>query len=550
MNTISVHIKLFIKMILVILFTGISVNIYANKSDNAKSINPLTNNSVTQLCEINETTYYEGLNSSNYPDYVKISGDSVILTNEETLLTATDSLVSYLWSNGQTTRSITVSPQYDTKYWVDAVTFDGNQVNDTILVTVSDSYIINHSPLYVTHSPNTPDSIWVSLKEGASSLWSTGSTLNYIIVNPDISTAYQLDVLVNNIVVNHLNFIVYVDNVLDFSFNNVCFGDTTILINTSVVNDTITKIEWDLNGNTQFNDAEGDTVKYVFSQYGNHLVGMRIYFKSDPMDIVYNAVPVGDLPNVDFKSEYTCKGEPTYFTDLSTLHVGSLNKWYWRFGDGRTSETQNPNNSYTVAGNYNVMLTAWSSYGCKDSIQKTVQIIAAPYIVLKTDYDSIVSNNDTVFFKKGETVTLSVSNYSQYDSIIWFNNDRAEFIIIAEEGSYYVDAYQNGCATSQDFFTAWGSSPTPPPIGNKIMNLFTPNGDGFNDIWLVNDPVIVPPTKVNVYNRSGKQVYSNNNYKNNWNGQHEGNPLPQATYYYIIEDASGQILKGAVTIIR
>ncbi len=82
------------------------------------------------------------------------------------------------------------------------------------------------------------------------------------------------------------------------------------------------------------------------------------------------------------------------------------------------------------------------------------------------------------------------------------------------------------------------------------MNLFTPNGDGINDFWIVNDPDITSPFKVNIYNRSGKQVYANNDYKNTWIGQYNGNPLPQATYYYIIEDVSGKVFKGAVTIIR
>jgi gliding motility-associated-like protein len=53
-----------------------------------------------------------------------------------------------------------------------------------------------------------------------------------------------------------------------------------------------------------------------------------------------------------------------------------------------------------------------------------------------------------------------------------------------------------------------------------------------------------------VYNRSGKLIYSHTNYQNTWDGQYEGNPLPQAAYYYIIEDVSGQIFKGAITIIR
>jgi len=507
-------------------------------------------NLVDQLCAISGVPYDEGFCESGFPNFVTISGDSIILSGEVATLTATSFLNNYEWSNGHVTQSISVSPPLNTKYWVSAVTQDMENVSDTIIVTVSDSYVLSHSPLSVDHTIGASDSLWVNLKEGATSIWSTGSTLNYINVDPVVSTIYHLDVFFNDVIVNQLDFDVYIGNIVEFEYNVVCLGDTTLLINTSVVNDTITKVMWDLNGNTQFDDAEGDTVKYVYSESGDHLVGMRVYYKTDPVDVVYNAVPVGDYPNVDFKYENTCEGSQTIFTDLSTLHVGTLNRWFWRFGDGKTSDIQNTSNYYTAPENYNVMLISWSSYGCKDSLQKTVQITSAPSITLKTNYDSIVDNNDTVYFLKGETVTISVSNYTNYDSVVWFNGDRAEFIIIAEEGSYYIDAYQNGCSTRGNFFTLWASSPPIPPVGNDIMNLFTPNGDGFNDFWIVNDPKILPPTKVHVYNRSGKLIYSHTNYQNTWDGQYEGNPLPQAAYYYIIEDVSGQIFKGAITIIR
>jgi len=508
------------------------------------------NNLVTQLCEISGVIYDEGFCSSGYPDFVVITGDSIILTGEEAVLTATDFMERYLWSTGQVTQSITVSPQSNSKYWVESITKEGAVVSDTILVTVSDSYIVDNSPLYIDHIPGVVDSLWVTLKEGAASLWSTGSVLNYIIVDPSVSTVYHLDVLLDGKVVNKLDYVVYVENVLEFTFNSVCFGDTTVLINTSVVNDSITKILWDLNGNTQFDDAEGDTVSYVFSETGNHLVGMRVYFSTDPMDVVYNAVPVGDKPNVDFEFTNACAESITYFSDLSTVQVGVLDNWFWRFGDGKTDGGQNTSNYYNDQGNYNVMLIAWSSFGCKDSLQKIVQIAGGINIVLKTSYDSIIANNDTVYFEKGETVTVVVSNFTSYDSVIWFDGDRSESVIIAEEGSYYVNAYKNGCSSRQDFHTAWGNAPEPPPSGKEIMNLFTPNGDGYNDLWQINDPKIISPAKVNIYNRSGKQIYSSSNYQNNWDGQFEGNPLPQATYYYIIEDASGQLFKGAVTIIR
>ncbi len=509
----------------------------------------IKNDLVNQLCSIPDLTYDEGFCTSGYPDFVKITGDSVILAGEETTLTATDYLDNYLWNNGQTPRSITVDPQLNTSYWVDADTRNGNNVNDTIHVVVSDSYVLTHSPIYQIHTPGVPDSLWVTLRDGATSSWSTGSTQNYINVDPDISTVYQLDVLLDGITVNQIEFVLYIENIIEFTFDNVCFNDTTTLINISVVNDSITKIEWDLNSNSQFDDAEGDTVKYVFTEAGTHLVGMRVSFKTDSWDLVYNAVPVGDLPTADFDYENTCLGSTTIFTDLSTVQVGVIDRWLWRYGDGSTDSNKEGSYTYTDAGNYNVMLTVWSSTGCKDSTLKIVQITEGLNIELKTSTDIVVGNNDTLYFDEGRTVNILVVDFSTYDSVIWFDDSRAESVTIAEEGDFYVNVYSNSCKAKSNFTTSWGSSP-PPPVGNDIMNLFTPNGDGINDLWIVNDPQIVSPAVVNVYNRSGSQIYSSNNYQNSWDGQYEGNPLPQATYYYVITDASGAVFKGAVTIIR
>ncbi len=508
------------------------------------------NNLVSGLCGIPGVAYDQGFCESGYPTFVSISGDSIITSGQATTLTATSYLNNYEWSNGQVTQSITVSPQTDTKYWVSAITQGGIAVSDTLQVIVSDSYIIDHSPLSVDHVIGVPDSLWVTLKDGATSLWSTGSTLNYIIVDTNVSSIYHLDVLFNDTIVNQLDFDVYIGNIVDFSYNTVCLGDTTILVNTSVVNDSVTKVMWDLNGDTQFTDAEGDTVSYVFAESGDHLVGMRISYKTDPVDIVYNAVPVGDIPTVAFSYSSTCVGGNTYFDDKSIVHVGVINDWYWEFGDGNTDRFKNVSNNYGSPGFYNVNLTVTSSIGCSNFLMRTIEITSIPDVVLVNELDSIINNNDTVYFAEGTTVSLTVSNFASYDSVIWFNSDRAKTVVLAEEGNGSVTCYMNGCSTKHSFYTKWGNTPVPPPVGNKIMNLFTPNGDGINDVWLVSDPNIVRPVKVVVYNRNGREVYSNNNYQNTWDGQFEGNPLPQATYYYIIDDAQGVVTKGAVTIIR
>lgn len=84
-----------------------------------------------------------------------------------------------------------------------------------------------------------------------------------------------------------------------------------------------------------------------------------------------------------------------------------------------------------------------------------------------------------------------------------------------------------------------------------VPNVFTPNGDGVNDIWNVKYLESYPNNKVDVYNRFGEKVYSSIGYSVPWDGKYKGSYLPPGTYYYIIDPKNGrEVIAGNVTIIR
>lgn len=85
----------------------------------------------------------------------------------------------------------------------------------------------------------------------------------------------------------------------------------------------------------------------------------------------------------------------------------------------------------------------------------------------------------------------------------------------------------------------------------KVPNAFSPNGDGVNDTWKIDFLESYPGATVQVYDRSGRLVFSSVNYTKEWNGMFKGTPLPFATYYYVIIPGNGRTqLNGSVTIIR
>ena len=84
-----------------------------------------------------------------------------------------------------------------------------------------------------------------------------------------------------------------------------------------------------------------------------------------------------------------------------------------------------------------------------------------------------------------------------------------------------------------------------------IPNVLTPNADGKNDTWFIQNIELFPSNKVRIVNRWGDNVYQSQYYNNEWDGTFSGGKLPAGTYYYILDLGDGWgIFKGDVTIIR
>lgn len=85
----------------------------------------------------------------------------------------------------------------------------------------------------------------------------------------------------------------------------------------------------------------------------------------------------------------------------------------------------------------------------------------------------------------------------------------------------------------------------------KIPNGFTPNGDGTNDTWILENSDAYADCEVNIFNRWGNKVFSSRGYTSAWDGRIDHEELPAATYYYVIKFHPDLPVKsGSVTIFR
>ena len=106
-----------------------------------------------------------------------------------------------------------------------------------------------------------------------------------------------------------------------------------------------------------------------------------------------------------------------------------------------------------------------------------------------------------------------------------------------------------GCSATDDLLI------TVLPYCVKVKNAFTPNGDGINDLWQIYDDYgCLKNISLHVFNRYGNKVFESRDYRNNWNGTYNGKPVPDATYYAVINFTliTGKVVtvKTDLTILR
>jgi serine protease AprX len=122
----------------------------------------------------------------------------------------------------------------------------------------------------------------------------------------------------------------------------------------------ITSWSWDFgDGNT----SSLQNPSHTYQNAGAYTVSLTVTGTSgSDTETKTDYISVEDIPSADFSGNPVtgCAPLGVNFTDLSS---GNPNQWSWDFGDGGSSNLQNPNHTYQNAGTYSVTLTATNSCG-------------------------------------------------------------------------------------------------------------------------------------------------------------------------------------------
>jgi len=83
-----------------------------------------------------------------------------------------------------------------------------------------------------------------------------------------------------------------------------------------------------------------------------------------------------------------------------------------------------------------------------------------------------------------------------------------------------------------------------------FYNIITPNGDGQNDLLIIDNVTLYPGNSLTVFNRWGREVFATTNYNNTTNAWGSDPGIAAGVYYYLFKLADGTSTKGWVEVVK
>lgn len=269
---------------------------------------------------------------------------------------------------------------------------------------------------------------------------------------------------------------------------------------------------------------------------------------TDAQNCTYSAAIVinqpAELEVSTTENQPLCPGQLS--GSLEAVVIGGSVPYSYTFSTGQTGAVSQL--SGIGAGIYGVTVT--DNQGCEVLAQSTL-----------TDPDSLTIsvNPDEAEVILGESLTLDLQ--SNYTGTVYSwgpetglsCSDCAQPLVT----TYYDITYtvlaenENGCSASLTIPVR-----VTPRYDVFIPNVFSPNGDGANDLLTYyGNQAVIKQVQFSVFNRWGEKVFESTEINFQWDGQYRGKPLPVGVYTYqarfvFVNNYSTPLYSGSVTLLR
>ncbi|WPO79018.1 choice-of-anchor L domain-containing protein [Flavobacterium sp. KACC 22761] len=275
------------------------------------------------------------------------------------------------------------------------------------------------------------------------------------------------------------------------------------------------------------NDAVTETnpVPNVFKNTTpyNQTLYARVVNGPDCHDIVPVTLVVNtfDPPNFEDESKYICKDG-----DVTLSVATGFSGYAWTPGNS-TSNSMTAN----APGDYSVTVT--DANGCQKT--KNFKVISSePATITEVVVKDFSGVDNSVLIK----YTGSGNYEFSLDGTVF--QDDPQFTGVAPGAYYAIAKDKNGCGPSNRFLFYVLDYP----------KFFTPNGDGYNDLWTIKSVGQMPDYTISIFDRYGKFLKQLNQNSPGWNGIFNGEQLPSDDYWFTLIFVDGKSVKGHFSLKR
>ncbi len=399
---------------------------------------------------------------------------------------------------------------------------------------------------------NTKTLKWTSSGSGSFSPADTAADVTYTLSNVDALTG-NVNIYLESTKTgacsqskDTINIQMLVPVEVDFANSLPCVGLPVEFTDESTIhNGSITDWQWNFGGGN-ISDAQDTT--FIFQASGIYPVSLTTTSSLGCSFTISKEILVNPTPVASYGNTPICNKYQVFFADLSTINSGNITSWQWDFGNGNTSNIQNPVNTYPSAGTYNVNLTVTSNSGCAASTTNPIDV-SIPIAGFTINSTSLLPGEPIQF---SDQSTGAQGWQWDFGGAGTSTLQDPEFIF-STEGTYtviQVVTNQYNCSDTARTDVVIENSKVYAP---KVPTGFSPNGDNNNDVLFVRGG---PFTSIHfkVYDQWGLVVFETNDSITGWDGKYKSVDQPVGTYVYTVEAEtdSGQFYKksGDVTLIR
>jgi gliding motility-associated-like protein len=244
--------------------------------------------------------------------------------------------------------------------------------------------------------------------------------------------------------------------------NYITCNGTTLSFQNESSNSSITSYFWDFGVagiNSDTSSSPTPTYDFLNSgrDSGTFTVKLVVATSGGCKDSATTIVKVYPDLRVNFNAAGNCFLNPYTFQDVSTNKYGSIVERRWNFGDNSstldTASAKDTAWTYTNSGTVQVKLYVKNSFGCADSVTKTLTILDKPILSLAFK-DTLICSIDTL--RLSANIGSGIINWTPTagpnENRILFKNTTSPLVYPRDTTRYLIRVEDNGCI-SQDTVT-------------------------------------------------------------------------------------------------